>query len=144
MDEDKLISTLEDHEKRLKSVEEALNKLKNNQEEPKWSKNTLSFEEFTSKLKDLTKYEDRAAIIIYYLGKYRNENFSLEKLIEYNKKVGWKSYSNPTMLIKRLKEKRYIEEEKSKGNSEITYRMLESCKEFIEISLKEIKKSDSL
>lgn len=128
---------LEDHEKRLKFIENILKQSQESPETTKNSENILSFQEFASRFKDLTKYEDKAAIIIYYLWRYNNDNFSLSKLSEYNKKVGWESYSNTTVLIKRLKEKHYIEKDKKDVNGNITYRMLLNCKEFIENKLRE-------
>ncbi len=139
MDEKEIKQRFEDHERRLRTIEEKLDNSKYTNEINTLMEKTpqISFEKFVSML-NLKKHEDRAAAIAYFLYEYKNENFSLKKLSEYNQKVGWESYSNPTVLIKRLKKKHYIEQIKTEGEAE--YRTLAPCITFIKRKLHKSEK----
>jgi hypothetical protein len=86
-------------------------------------KEKIAFATFVQQ-KNPKNHEERAATIGYYLWKYENKNFTNDDISSYCKKVSWPTYSNPTMLIRRLKSKGWIEEIEKNSEGKIEYRIL--------------------
>ncbi len=126
-------------EERIKNLEERVKKLEEKvfvkKEFEKVDK--IPFGTF-AKQKNPQTYEERAITIGYYLWVSENRNFTYKDVEEFFQKVAWPTYSNPTMLIRRLKSKGWIEEVGDNSQDKIEYRILEDGIKIVENNFEEV------